>query len=211
MRRLTPSNSLSFALGQRRHPPTMSLGRMQPKSLHHHTRRHAVAGSLTSAASRLLMFGPLPLLNSLLLQVATGLARSHPDLFTRMGSHARKSFLIDPTDLPLVFTMSPDTSAPQLSAHTRVSIPIHDGAIVGRFVHLLDMIDGSVDGDALFFSRDLKVTGDVEAVVALRNALDDFDGDLVREILGVFGPLAGAAGFMLRAVRSLSALGESHA
>ena len=37
------------------------------------------------------------------------------------------------------------------------------------------------------------------------------NGDLVREILGVFGPLAGAAGFMLRAVRSLSALGESHA
>lgn len=157
------------------------------------------------------MFAPLSLLNPALRQIAKRLARSRPDLFARMGTHAKKTFLIDPSDLPLVFTMSPDTSAPRLTAHNRYDIPRHDGAIVGRFVHLLDMIDGSLDGDALFFNRDLKVTGDTEAVVALRNALDDFDGDLVREILGAFGPLSGPAGLALRTVRALSAAGGSHA
>jgi predicted lipid carrier protein YhbT len=156
------------------------------------------------------MFAPLSLLNPALTRIAMQLARSRPDLFARMGTHARKKFLIDPTDLPLVFTMSPDTSAPQLRAHNRYDNPDHDGAIAGRFVHLLDMIDGSVDGDALFFNRDLMVTGDVEAVVALRNALDDFDGDLVREIVGTFGPLARPASILLRTVRALSSLGGSH-
>jgi predicted lipid carrier protein YhbT len=155
------------------------------------------------------MLAPLSLLNPALTLIANQLARSRPDLFARMGMHAQKTFLIDPADLPFVFTMSPDTSAPQLTAHSRYDKPRYDGAIVGRFAHLLDMIDGSLDGDALFFSRDLKVTGDTEAVVALRNALDDFDGNLVREILGAFGPLAGPAGLALRTVRALSASGGS--
>ncbi len=51
------------------------------------------------------------------------------------------------------------------------------------------MIDGSLDGDALFFSRALRVTGDTEAVVALRNALDDFEGSALESVVGSFGLL----------------------
>jgi len=35
------------------------------------------------------------------------------------------------------------------------------------------MIDGTYDGDALFFSRDLVIEGDTEAVLALRNAIEN--------------------------------------
>ena len=171
--------------------------------------RPPLAAQIRRTAAQTLMFAPLLLLNPALSLIATRLAQARPDLFARMGAHTRKTFLIDPTDMPLVFTMSPDTSAPALAGHNRYEIPQHDGAIAGRFVHLLDMIDGSVDGDALFFNRDLRVTGDVEAVVALRNALDDFDGDLVREILGAFGPLARPAGLALNAVRAISSIGRS--
>lgn len=165
------------------------------------------AWSLRGIAERAITAATLPLLRPALNLVATRLAQSRPDLFARMGAHARKTFLIDPTDLPFIFAMAPDTQAPALTAHGRQEIPAHDGAIAGRFVHLLDMIEGSLDGDALFFSRDLSVSGDVEAVVALRNALDDFDGDLVREILAALGPLAGLAGIGLNVGRALSAAG----
>lgn len=72
---------------------------------------------------------------------------------------------------------------------------------------LIGLIDGSYDGDALFFSRDLVVEGDVEAVLALRNAIDDAGVDLVTDTAAMLGPLApmgerllGGALLQLRAV-----------
>jgi len=50
------------------------------------------------------------------------------------------------------------------------------------------MLDTQLDGDALFFSRTLKVTGDLEVVVALRNALDDIDGSIASDVAALFGP-----------------------
>jgi predicted lipid carrier protein YhbT len=92
---------------------------------------------------------------------------------------------------------------PRLTAHRRYERPAHDAAIAGAFFNLLDMIDGSLDGDALFFSRDLKVSGDTEAVVALRNALDDFEGSALDSVLGSFGPLQGPATRALAGLRAV--------
>lgn len=50
------------------------------------------------------------------------------------------------------------------------------------------MIDGRYDGDALFFTRDLSVEGDTEAVVCLRNALDDVEGSIADDVAAFFGP-----------------------
>ncbi|AGH97674.1 hypothetical protein A11S_851 [Micavibrio aeruginosavorus EPB] len=49
------------------------------------------------------------------------------------------------------------------------------------------MIDGRYDGDALFFSRDIYIEGDTEAVVCLRNALDDIDGNIADYVAHFFG------------------------
>ena len=54
---------------------------------------------------------------------------------------------------------------------------------------LLGMIDGRYDGDALFFTRDLIVEGDTEAVVCLRNALDDVEGSVADDVATFFGAL----------------------
>ncbi|MEQ1756180.1 MAG: SCP2 sterol-binding domain-containing protein [Micropepsaceae bacterium] len=152
---------------------------------------------------------PLAILNPALNLIAGHLARLRPDLFKRMGVHARKRFLINPMDSPFVFSMVPDTASPRLTAFSRHAYPAHDGAISGPFLDLLDMIEGAQDGDALFFNRNLQVSGDIEAVVALRNALDDFDGDLVREILNALGPLSGLGGLAIKLLRSLR--GARHA
>ena len=89
----------------------------------------------------------------------------------------------------------PDPQHPSLKAYRRSEKPAHDAAIAGTFFRLLDMIDGELDGDALFFTRDLKVEGDTEAVVTLRNALDDMEGSAMDSVLCAFGPLRGTGEF----------------
>ena len=158
---------------------------------------------LESAPSVLLAPVPLALLQPIFNRIASHVAHSRPELFNRLGPHAGKRFLIDPIDLPFVLVLTPLPDQPLLTAHRRNEKPPHAAAIAGTFFNLLDMIDGSLDGDALFFSRDLKVSGDTEAVVALRNALDDFEGSALDSVVASFGPLSAPAGLALSAVRSI--------
>ena len=146
---------------------------------------------------------PLALLQPVLNRIATHVARSRPELFNRLGAHAGKRFLIDPIELPFVLVLTPEPDLPRLTAHRRHERPAHEAAIAGTFFNLLDMIDGSLDGDALFFSRALKVSGDTEAVVALRNALDDFEGSALDSVVGSFGPLSGPAALALSSLRAV--------
>lgn len=145
---------------------------------------------------------PLALLQPILSRIANHVAQSRPELFNRLGPHAGKRFLIDPIDFPFVLVLTPEREAPLLTAHRRHERPAHDAAIAGTFMTLLDMIDGSLDGDAMFFSRDLKVSGDTEAVVALRNALDDFEGSALDSVIGSFGVLSGPASLALSGLRA---------
>ena len=159
-----------------------------------------------------LLLAPVPLvmLQPILTHIAGHVARTRPELFARLGSHAGKRFLVDPIDLPFVLVLRPDPRRPGLQAYRRYENPRHDAGIAGTFLTLLDMIDGSLDGDALFFSRDLRVSGDTEAVVALRNALDDFEGSVVDNIVAAFGPLSRPVALALSALRSFRAR-SSHA
>ncbi len=111
---------------------------------------------LENAPSVLLAPVPLALLQPIFNRIATHVATSRPELFNRLGAHAGKRFLIDPTDLPFVLVLTPLPERPLLTAHRRYERVTHDAAIAGTFFNLLDMIDGSLDGDALFFSRDLQ-------------------------------------------------------
>jgi O2-independent ubiquinone biosynthesis accessory factor UbiT len=151
----------------------------------------------------LLRFLPLPLLQPILTLIGTQVARAQPDVFVRLGPHALKSFIIDPTDLPFVLLLKPRPDRPSLSAWRRDGAPHSHARIAGSFLNLFELIDGSLDGDALFFSRRLLVTGDTEAVVALRNALDDVDGGIMESITRAFGPLSGIAAITVSHLRTL--------
>ena len=111
-----------------------------------------------------------------------------PSLFARLGEQANKTFLIDPTDLPFVFRLQPHLEAPTLEAVRREDAGLWDARIGGPLAALLGLVHGAYDGDALFFSRDLVIEGDVEAVLALRNAIDDAEIDLASEAAALFGP-----------------------
>ena len=62
--------------------------------------------------------------------------------------------------------------------------------IRGSFVTLTKLLEGTVDGDALVFSRDLVIEGDTEAVLALRNAVDGGNIAIKQDLASIFGPLS---------------------
>lgn len=129
---------------------------------------------------------PLPPLNLVLGSLARRITRAHPVLLRRLGAHAARRFLIDPTDLPWVLLLHPESAT--MTAHRRARPPAHDARIAGPLSVFLAMMHGAEDGDALFFSRDLTVEGDTAAVLALRNAMDDAELDLTEELAGLSGP-----------------------
>ncbi len=135
---------------------------------------------------------PVPLfaLQPLLGHIVTTIAKRHPELIARLGDNCRKRFLIDPQTLPFFLLLQPDPGRPQLKAFNRGQDIEHDVHISGTLLTLLRMIDGRSDSDALFFNRDLTITGDTEAVVALRNALDNLDATLADDVAACFGPLS---------------------
>lgn len=144
---------------------------------------------------------PLPFLQPLLRRIIKRAARTRPELFNRLGLHKDKRYLIDPLNMPFVFLLSPDSQKPELRAYRRPVKIAYDSRIAGTFLTLLDMVDGRLDGDALFFTRDLIIEGDTEAVVVLRNALDDLEGSIADDIAATFGAPARMALSALRRIR----------
>lgn len=133
---------------------------------------------------------PLALLQPILQFAARHVAQSRPELFARLGPHLNKRFLIDPIELPFVLVLVANPARHSLVACRRHQHPPHNASITGSFLDLFNMIDGSLDGDALFFNRALQIGGDIEAVVALRNALDDSDCSVVDTIVSALGPFS---------------------
>jgi predicted lipid carrier protein YhbT len=132
--------------------------------------------------------------------VARSVCGRHGAIFTRLGVHAGKRFLIEPTDFPFVVVLTPRADQPTVAVERSSEGLAADARIAGPLAALLGLLHGAYDGDALFFSRDLSIEGDVEAVLALRNALDDAELDLVAEAAAVLGPLASPAEQIGRAV-----------
>ncbi len=137
-----------------------------------------------SVVARLSCYAVQPILTRIVRRIAA----RHPSLFARLGPHQATDFLIDPQELPFALHLRPDPQDLVLRAVPRDAAPRAGATIRGRFMLLLEMIDAEQDGDAAFFSRDLEVSGNTEAVVRLRNALDDMDGSLAEETASMFGP-----------------------
>ena len=133
---------------------------------------------LLSLALRPLPLLPLQPILALALRRITG---RHPRLFDRLGEHGSKRFGLDPTDLPFAFVLEPNAARPRLSAVRELPEGL-DARIAGTLPVLLGLVRGDFDGDALFFSRDLRTEGDMGAIVALRNAIDDAQIDILREL-----------------------------
>ncbi|MEN3930411.1 SCP2 sterol-binding domain-containing protein [Microvirga sp. W0021] len=145
---------------------------------------------------------PLPLLplQPILAAIIHSVVKRHPDIFDRLGEHADKSYGLNPTDLPFAFILKPQSGNPSVKA-VRTLPECLDVRISGPLAGLMGLLDGSYDGDALFFSRDILIEGDMEATLALRNAVDDAQIDLVGEITARLGPLSNPAESIVRKLK----------
>lgn len=150
----------------------------------------------------LLASAPL-LLQPVLGRIVRLVAENHPELRPRLGDAAGKRILIDPVNLPFVLLLRLDAGRPELHAFLRGQQPSHDGRIAASMLTLLDLVDGGIDSDALFFSRELRVEGDTAAVVALRNALEETEGRIADCVAAGFGPFSAPAAGVLALLRSM--------
>lgn len=138
--------------------------------------------------------GPLPpaLFQPFVGRVLDVLRRRHPEVFARLEPLGDRSVLIAPVDLPFRFLLRPNRRPPRLEVLAPGGSGEDDASatIRGPLARLLELAQGRVDGDALFFARDISVLGDTEVVVALRNALDGAEVDVLETLCCACGPLA---------------------
>ncbi|NFV82149.1 lipid carrier protein [Magnetospirillum aberrantis SpK] len=119
--------------------------------------------------------------------------KRHPDILERMEPFQDKVVCVDPVDLPFVLLLEPNMAEPRLTVRRAVDPDESHATIRGPLETLIALAEGKVDGDALFFSRQLVIEGDTEVVVALRNAIDGAGIDLIADLTSMLGPLANPA------------------
>lgn len=126
-------------------------------------------------------------MNIVLTRLTVGIMRRHPSLLDRLGTHASARFLIDPLDLPILVLIQPTNRMP-VSCKRKPTACVWDARIAGPIATLLAMVNGTLDGDALFFSREIIIEGGTDAILAMRNAIDAAEIDLVSEMTALCGP-----------------------
>jgi predicted lipid carrier protein YhbT len=135
--------------------------------------------------------------------VIRGMQRAHPKLFRNLARLKPCVVHVEPSDLTHRFELKygGDEKA-RVRVLQKWEQGTADAVVKGNLDILLNLLEGRIDGDALFFTRGLVITGDTSAIVALRNTLDREEIDLFADVTSLFGPLAKPVG------RALTTLGR---
>ncbi len=150
------------------------------------------------AASDILM-ALRPPVETLLSLALRRVARRRPDVFERLGSFQASSFLLLPNEMPVAFRLTPHGTSGTVQVVRRDDPRPCAARISGPLASLLGLFDGSIDADAAFFSRDIRVDGEVQAVMALHNTLEAAELTFA-DLLGLAAPASGLANSGLRFV-----------
>ncbi len=137
-----------------------------------------------------LLMRPIPAasLKPVVKHVLVRMKKLYPEIFSRLAILENINFLIDPTDLNYRFYLSVREGEVHIEVgDNNGERPEFQASISGPMLDLVKLLEGRVDGDALFFSRTLNIEGDTEAVLTLRNAVDSADVSLV-DVLGGIVP-----------------------
>jgi predicted lipid carrier protein YhbT len=137
------------------------------------------------------------------------MALRQPEVFARLRQLGNACLVVDAVDLPFMMAIWPGMEKPRLALVGRQQAQPSATAIVrGKLASLLALIEGKEDGDALFFSRELLIEGDMSTVLHLRNAIDGAEIDIARDLStgdGVWPKVFGGAFHLHRhAVRHFS-------
>lgn len=156
--------------------------------------------------------GPARMTDAMLSRAAASISARHPQLLQRLAPFDGKVLTIVIEDVGAALDLR--LGSPIALTLTGRSRRSGDAMVSGNWLALVAMLEGRVDGDALFFSRALSFQGETDLVLAIRNAIDGAGLDLVAEIAAVLGPGAPAfrrlapamLGSVMRAGRALDSL-----
>src|SRR5262245_14206686 len=150
-------------------------------------KRSDMRGHLPAIVARLGLALPLLPIELVAGRLIANALAARPSFAQRLAPYAHQTFAIDPVDCPFVVLITPGDRVLVRIARD-VAGATHDARIAAPLLVLIRLIDGTYDGDALFFSRDLVIEGDTAAVLALRNALEHAELDAAT-VLGLPHPL----------------------
>ncbi len=156
-------------------------------------------------ASQTLTWMPAPLLAGGMVLLMRRIGRSQPRLFANLTAAPPCTIGIEPTDVPHRFVLRYGGAPPSLSLGRGTPGPV-DACVKGPLAALVAMLEGRLDGDALFFSRAIAITGDSNAVVTLRNLVDRDGIDVLAAATAVFGPFDRPARAAVRVIERHLAL-----
>ena len=132
---------------------------------------------------------PKPALELGAAAVLAAMRRNHPQLFSVLDACQRTRVLVELDDPPRRFLLQYGGGAPSLRVADAPGEVEADAELKGGLEAMMALLEGRVDGDALFFTRELAVSGDTAAIVTLRNILDRETISVVDEAASLFGPL----------------------
>lgn len=154
----------------------------------------AIPTPLARGAMRLL---PAPLLAKAIAALMMKMEHRHPRLFLNLARLDASVVHVEPSDIPHKFALVFGGGA---AASLRVIDEGKRGAkkpnacIKGDLDSLLSLLEGKIDGDTMFFSREITISGDTSVIVALRNTLDREEIRLMDDAFSLLGPFAEPAG-----------------
>ncbi len=122
--------------------------------------------------------------------LGAALLARHPGLTERLRPLGDVAVAVSPTDLPGTLMLHLRDGGLSMALFAVEPDEAVDAVVRGPVALLIDLVEGRVDGDSLFFGRVLEIDGRTEVVVALRNAMEDAEIDLARDLADAFGPLA---------------------
>lgn len=131
-------------------------------------------------------------------------AQRRPEVFERLGAFADAAFVIAPDGWPVVFRLAPRGASSGVQVRRRDDRSPCAARIEGPLGALVGLFDGSVDADSAFFSRAIRVSGDIDAVMALHNTLEAAELTLA-DLLGLSATAGDVANAAVRLVRQAAA------
>jgi predicted lipid carrier protein YhbT len=145
-----------------------------------------IPAPLARAAMRII---PASLLQRMIDILLGSMNSHHPRLFSNLERLKACVIRITPSDLPHSFILAFGQGPTSLTVSSSKDRPC-DAGVKGKLEALLNLLEGSIDSDMLFFSRDIEITGDTSVVVALRNTIDREEINLLDDITALCGPFA---------------------
>ena len=132
---------------------------------------------------------PSPVLARLTILLNRAMRRRHPKLVANFARLDPAVVHVFPNDLPHRFAIEFGGGKMDVRVLRDDAPKPPDAEIRGNLMALIDLLEGRIDGDAMFFSREIEITGSTAVIVAVRNTLDREEIVITDEIAAMFGPL----------------------